>query len=153
MNSRQASGERWLDARLLVAGAAHGTAIVLTAPLSYWGGFDSTTGLIIDQHHPQCGCSLAGCILVMPSGRGSSSSSSVLAEAIRRGTAPAAIVLRESDPIIALGALVAGELYGASCPVVVLDAIDYQRLHSGQQVQVRAATEPAYLLVSEDTRE
>ena len=55
----------------------------------------------------------------MPSGRGSSSSSSVLAEAIRAGTAPAAIVLGEADPILALGAIVARELYGTTIPVVV----------------------------------
>ncbi|HEX6989595.1 MAG TPA: DUF126 domain-containing protein, partial [Bacillota bacterium] len=56
--------------------------------------------------------------LLMPGGRGSSSSSTVLAEAIRLGTGPAAILLTERDAIIALGALVAGELYGRVCPVV-----------------------------------
>jgi hypothetical protein len=55
----------------------------------------------------------------MPAGRGSSSSSYVLAEAIRAGTAPAAIVLGEPDPIVALGAIVAAELYGVDVPVVV----------------------------------
>lgn len=56
---------------------------------------------------------------MMPAGRGSSSSSSVLAEAIRRGTAPAAIVLATPDPILAVGALVAESLYGGRCPIVV----------------------------------
>jgi len=102
-----------------VAGDAQGPALVLDEPLSFWGGVDPATGDIIDVHHPQCDANVAGCVLVMPSGRGSSSSSSVLAEAIRAGTAPAAIVLGEPDPILALGAIVARELYGRTIPVVV----------------------------------
>ena len=107
------------EPRTLVAGAAEGRALVLDEPLSFWGGVDPATGDIVDPRHPQHGANVAGRILVMPSGRGSSSSSSVLAEAIRAGTAPAAIVLREADPILALGAIVARELFGATIPVVV----------------------------------
>ena len=58
----------------------------------------------------------------MPCGRGSSSSSTVLAEAIRLGTAPAAIVLSEPDPILVIGALVAQRLYARTCPIVVVSA-------------------------------
>jgi predicted aconitase with swiveling domain len=81
------------EARTLVAGTAEGRALVLDEPLSFWGGVDPATGDIIEARHPQHGENVAGRILVMPSGRGSSSSSSVLAEAIRAGTAPAAIVV------------------------------------------------------------
>lgn len=121
--------------RTLVAGAAHGPILHLTEPLSFWGGMDVATGCIIDHHHPQVGQSLTGTILVMPAGRGSSSSSSVLAEAIYAGTAPAAIILRETDVIVALGALVAKELYGLACPVVVLEALD---LSQGMAVSLAA---------------
>ena len=107
------------EARTLVAGEATGPALVLEEPLSFWGGIDPATGLIVDVHHPQRGGSVTGTVLVMPAGRGSSSSSSVLAEAIRVGTAPAAIVLHAVDPIVALGAIVARELYGFTIPVVV----------------------------------
>jgi uncharacterized protein len=107
------------EARTLVAGTAQGRALVLDEPLSFWGGVDPATGDVIDGRHPQHGANVAGRILVMRSGRGSSSSSSVLAEAIRAGTAPAAIVLREPDPILALGAIVARELFGTTIPVVV----------------------------------
>jgi predicted aconitase with swiveling domain len=107
------------EARTLVAGTAEGRALVLDEPLSFWGGIDPANGDIVDARHPQHGANVAGRILVMPSGRGSSSSSSVLAEAIRAGTAPAAIVLGEADPILALGAIVARELFGTTIPVVV----------------------------------
>ncbi len=110
------------EARTLVAGSGEGEALVLDEPLSFWGGVDPATGRVIDPRHPQVGSNVAGRVLVMPAGRGSSSSSSVLAEAIRAGTAPAAIVLLEPDPIIALGAIVARELYGATMPVVVAHA-------------------------------
>ena len=107
------------EARTLVTGTAEGTALVLDEPLSLWGGLDPQTGNIIDVRHPQRGANVTGRVLVLTSGRGSSSSSSVLAEAIRTGTAPAAIVLGEADPILALGAIVARELYGKVTPVVV----------------------------------
>ena len=111
--------------RTLVAGSATGPILHLTEPLSFWGGMEVATGRIIDQHHPQVGTCLSGCILVMPAGRGSSSSSSVLAEAIYAGTAPAAIILSEPDVIVALGAMVAKELYGLSCPVVVMNNVAF----------------------------
>lgn len=109
------------DPRALVAGAAHGLVLVLDEPLGFWGGVDPATGEIVDVHHPQAGANVAGRVLVAPGGRGSSSSSSVFAEAVRAGTAPAAVVLREADPILALGAIVARELYGHAVPVVVSD--------------------------------
>jgi predicted aconitase with swiveling domain len=130
------------EGRTLVPGEAHGPALVLTEPLSFWGGLDPATGTIIDVHHPQRGAVVTGSVLVMPGGRGSSSSSSVLAEAIRAGTAPAAIVLAEPDPIIALGAIVALELYGASIPIAVLELSDVDTM---SPVDVRAEEGSAHI--------
>lgn len=93
--------------------------LVLLEPLSFWGGLDPHTGLIIDHNHPQRGLSIIGKILRMPHGRGSSSSPSVLAEALRLGKGPKAIVLGEPDPMITLGVLVAKILYRIDCPVAV----------------------------------
>ena len=95
-------------------------AIVLSEALSLWGGMDPATGRIVDAHHPQRGADLTGRVVVMPSGRGSSSSASVLAEAVRAGTAPAGIVLGEPDLILSIGSAVAEELYGVRVPVVVI---------------------------------
>ncbi|HSJ51601.1 MAG TPA: DUF126 domain-containing protein [Actinomycetota bacterium] len=109
------------EPRALVVGTAEGVVLVLGEPLGFWGGLDPATGTIVDVHHPQAGANVAGRVLVMPGGRGSSSSSSVFAEAVRAGTAPTAVVLREPDPILALGSIVARELYGRAVPVVVAD--------------------------------
>lgn len=108
-------------ARCMTPGHASAATLELSEPLSFWGGFDSTSGRIIDRRHPQVGVSLTGRVVVMRAGRGSSSASSVIAEAIRAGTAPAAIVMEEIDEIVALGAIVADELYGLRMPVIVVD--------------------------------
>jgi predicted aconitase with swiveling domain len=107
-------------------------------PLSFWGGLDAATGLIIDRQHPQIGQSVAGRILVMERGRGSSSGSSVLAEAIRLGTGPAGIVLLTRDAIVAVGAMVAVELYRKPCPVVLARAEDWPRISEARSVRLIA---------------
>lgn len=110
----------------LVAGAAEGPVLRLREPLSFWGGLDPHTGRIIDRWHPDCGLTLTGALLFMESGRGSSSSSTVLAESLRLGTGPAGLILTAPDAILLIGCLVAFELYGAACPLLVLEADDWQ---------------------------
>lgn len=132
-------------------GSGAGAALVLDEPLSFWGGVDPGMGRVIDRRHPQHGERLAGRVLVMPSGRGSSSSSSVLAESVRAGTAPAAILLARADPIVALGAVVAAELYGAAPPVAVLPAEDLARIVTGHRVAVEAAEGAAVVRLGRDT--
>ena len=134
-----------IEGRTLARGVATGEVVVLEEPLSFWGGVDAREGIVVSEHHPQFGILLRERVLVMPSGRGSSSSSSVLAEAIRLGTAPAAILLREVDPIIVLGAVVARELYSVELPVVALGEEDYRSLSQGDVVSVDATGDPATL--------
>ena len=129
---------RFAAERVLMPGVARGQALVLDEPLSLWGGLDTVSGRVIDGRHPQFGRNLSGRIVLLPWGRGSSSSSSVLAEAVRAGTAPAAIVLLEADPIIALGAVVAAELYGRAPPVVTLPEEAYRMIRDGDDVAVEA---------------
>jgi len=122
--------------RVLVEGTGSGEVLSLQEPLSFWGGVDAATGEIIDRRHPQVGHTVAGRVLVMASGRGSSSSSSVLLEAIRNGSAPVAILTLEPDEILSLGAIVAAEVYGRSIPVVLLDEATFRGLMTGDQVTV-----------------
>ncbi|HET6561628.1 MAG TPA: DUF126 domain-containing protein [Marmoricola sp.] len=111
----------------LCPGVAVGPPLCLEEPLSFWGGVDAQ-GRVVDVHHPQHGAGLAGAVLVMRSGRGSSSSAAVLAEQIRAGAAPAAIVLAEADSILVAGTLVAAELYDVQVPVLTLTPRVYDRL-------------------------
>lgn len=126
---------------VLVAGNATAHAIVLDEPLSFWGGFDADTGVIIDVHHAQHGESLKDRVVVMAFAKGSSSTANTLAESIHRGTGPAAIVLAQPDEIVVLGAVVSGELYGDWRPVVVADAAVFGSIKNGQIVTVSAEGE------------
>lgn len=121
---------------VLVDGTASGPALVLPQALSLWGGLDPETGKIIDQRHPNLGDNVTGKVLVLPIGRGSSSASSILLEAVRQGKAPAAIVLAETDAILALGAAVARELYDQAPPVVVVEPDVYQQIQTGQTISI-----------------
>jgi len=73
--------------------------------------------------------------------RGSSSSSSVLAETVRAGCAPAAVLLGEPDLILAVGAAVAQELYGRRLPVVQLPLEDLAAIPDGAQVSINEGGE------------
>jgi predicted aconitase with swiveling domain len=127
--------------RVLAGGSASGAALVLSEPLSLWGGIDPATGAIIDVRHPQRGTSVKSRVLVMRSVRGSSSSSSVLAEAVRAGCAPAGILLGEPDLILAVGAAVAEELYGVRVPIVHLGTSELDAIPDGASLTVQEGGE------------
>jgi uncharacterized protein len=124
------------EGRPLLGGTARGRLLLLDQPLSMWGGLDVASGRVIDPHHPQLGASLTGRILALPSGRGSSSSSSVLAEALRTGTGPRGFILGEPDGILLVGALAAQLMYGIVCPIVLLRRADYRRLRDGSETTI-----------------
>ena len=125
-----------LWAKVLVEGRATGEALVLVEPLSLWGGLNPETGEIIDRRHPQTGQIVTNRVLVLPSGRGSSSASSILLEAVKQQKAPAAIITLETDGILALGAAVAHEMYDKAPAVLVLSPEAYGQMQTGQQVQI-----------------
>ncbi|MBT8039583.1 MAG: DUF126 domain-containing protein [Xanthomonadales bacterium] len=122
----------------LVPGEASGPLALLTHPLSLWGGFDPHTGRVTDENHPQCGLQIGGRVLLMPGGRGSSSSSSVLLESARLQAHPSAIVLVEPDPILVVGALVAADLYDVHIPVVSVAAAVLARFEGAAEARVDA---------------
>ena len=113
----------WCTGELLVGGTATGHLVELAEPLSFWGGVDDESGRIIDRHHPQFGIDLTGAALLMGATRGSSSSTSTLLECIRRETAPALLLLTDTDPILVIAAVVAWEIYGRGPTVVLLSDI------------------------------
>ena len=99
------------QAKVLVPGpAVEAEALVLTAPISFWGGVDPKTSMIADVRHPQHGIEIKGRVLFIPGTIGSSSASAVLLELVHRGIAPAALVLHEPDAILLLGLIVAREM-------------------------------------------
>ena len=128
-----------IHGRPIVEGVAEGEAVVSSEPLSFWGGFDFHTGEIIDKHHPLAGVRAAGKVLAVPFTKGSSTTTAVLLEAVRAGTAPAAILTTGVDSFFALASIVADLMYGKSFPVVALESADFAALRSGMHLVVERA--------------
>jgi cis-L-3-hydroxyproline dehydratase len=108
-------------AQILVAADGSGPVLASREMLSFWGGVDPATGTVIDHRHPWRGRSLAGAVVVLPKGKGSSTGSYVLLDSLAAGVAPAAILMSQVDEIIALGVVVHEEFDGRAIPVLVLD--------------------------------
>ena len=130
-----------IRARVLTAAAAEGPVLALDEPLSFWGAFEPRTGVILDVHHPQRGTCVTGSILLMRESRGSGSAPGAIAEAIRLGTAPAAIILEVPDVNLAIGAEVAATLYGKECAVLVVSGEDMVSLRLAARLKVTATGE------------
>jgi predicted aconitase with swiveling domain len=128
-----------IQGRPVVAGVAEGRGLVSNEPLSFWGGYDHRTGEITDRRHPLSGAMASGAILAVPFSRGSSTTTAVLLEAVRAGTAPAAIVTVGIDSFFALAAIVARELYGCTIPIVAVTAGDFANLHTGDRLHIEAS--------------
>jgi predicted aconitase with swiveling domain len=122
--------------KVVIPGKARGTALVSHEPLSFWGGYDWKTGEIIDRRHDLSGFNAGGKILAVPFTRGSSTTTAVLLEAIRAGTAPAAILTTDVDFFFALASVVAEELYSSPLPLIALDEKDYKQLKTGDEIHI-----------------
>lgn len=119
----------------------------LTAPLlicdeglSFWGGVDPATGRIIDALHPQHGRSLAGHAVMMPTSRGSCTGSGVLLGLAFAGKAPRALIFREGEDILTLGALIANRLFGHDIAVLRLSDDEYDQLSREATVRITDGT-------------
>jgi len=120
----------------VIPGAAKGVALVSSEPLSFWGGYDWKTGEIIDRRHPLSGEIAKNKILAIPFTRGSSTSTSVLLEAVRAQTAPAAIITTAADFFFALASVVADVLYAQPIPLVAISESDFARLQTGDRLEI-----------------
>ncbi len=121
---------------VIVPAEAKGPVLALSEGLSFWGGVDAATGRVIDAHHPLCGQSLAGKIVAMPTSRGSCTGSGVLLELALNGHAPAALIFREHEDILTLGALIAAKMFDVPLPVLRLGAADYERLVAAETAEI-----------------
>jgi predicted aconitase with swiveling domain len=124
------------EARVLVPGSAEGIALRLDESLSFWGGYDPANGEIIDVHHPQYRARVRASILFIPESRGSAGTPAGIAESLRNGSGPAAIVLGEGDVNIAVGVLVANRLYGLAVPVLEWSAQRFDEISSGTRLSI-----------------
>lgn len=114
--------------RTIKKGRGHGLALVSTEPIGFLGGVDPETGLVVEAGHPLYGQSVAGRVLVFPTGKGSTVSSYTLYRLAKNGLAPAAIINAQSEAIVAVGAIIAD--------IPMVDQVDLSQIHDGDTVTV-----------------
>jgi predicted aconitase with swiveling domain len=122
---------RELQGRIIKAGSAEGVALVSQEPVGFFGMIDAETGIVIEQGHPLEGESVAGRVLVFPTGKGSTVGSYSLYRLAKAGLAPAAIVNAESEPIVAVGAIIS--------EIPMVDQVDTAQIRSGDPVIIDGA--------------
>lgn len=127
-----------LSAQRIQAGEARGPVLATQEPLSFWGGVDPASGIIIDVHHPLHGQCLTGAILMMPSSRGSCTGSGVLLDLALTGRGPAALLFSGDEDVLTLGALIATEMFACTLPVLRLSPAAFAALASAKTAVITA---------------
>ncbi|MBT3389844.1 MAG: DUF126 domain-containing protein [Chloroflexi bacterium] len=117
-----------LTGRTIFKGNAEGEALVTTMGISFFGGVDPDTGIIVERGHQLEGQSVAGKVLVFPTGKGSTVGSYTLYRLKHNGLAPAAIINAECETITAVGCIIA--------EIPCVDQINIEQIQSGNKVQI-----------------
>jgi len=112
-----------LTGRVIHGGRAQGRALVSTAPLSFFGGFDLDRGVVSERGHPLEGRCVTGRVLVFPTGTGSTVGSFALLRMVRAGVGPAALVMESCDTTVAVGAIIA--------EIPCVDSVDLSAIADG----------------------
>lgn len=95
-----------INCRRISKGKDSGNAIVTKDPISFLGGVDPKTGIVIDKKHELYNECITDKILIIPSGKGSTVGSYVIYQMAKNNTAPKAIICQKAEPIIAIGAII-----------------------------------------------
>ena len=119
-----------MKGRMISPGKAEGEAIVSTEPIGFYGGIDINTGIVIEKGHMLEGQSIKDKILVFPNGKGSTVGSYVIYGIAKNNVGPKAIINKETETIVATGAILAG--------VPCVDGIDIDQIKSGDILEVNA---------------
>ena len=119
-----------MKGRSINPGIAEGEAIVSREPIGFYGGIDAKTGIFIEKGHELEGQSVKGKVLVFPNGKGSTVGSYVVYGLAMNGVGPSAIVNKETETIVATGAILAG--------IPCVDGIDIDQIRTGDRLRVDA---------------
>jgi predicted aconitase with swiveling domain len=119
-----------MKGRMISPGKVEGEAIVSKEPIGFYGGIDIKTGIVIEKGHPLEGKSVKGKILVFPCGKGSTVGSYVIYGIKKNGVAPAGIINKETETIVATGVILAG--------IPCVDKIDIEKIKTGDKLLLDA---------------
>lgn len=117
--------------RAISRGIGEGAVLSSSEAISFLGGVDAKTGIVIEKGHPLFGKCVSGRVLLFPRGKGSTVGSYVMLQLKKNGVAPAAIINIEAEPIIAVGAIISG--------IPMVDGLDggaYAILKEGKKAKV-----------------
>ena len=122
-----------IKCRMISKGKDNGQTLVTKDPISFLGGVDPDTGIVIDKKHELYNQCITDKILVIPSGKGSTVGSYVIYQMAKNNTAPKAIICQNAEPIIAIGAII------SKIPMVDNPELDIiERLNNDELVTVDA---------------
>jgi len=119
-----------MKGRMISPGKAKGKAIVSSEPIGFYGNVDIKTGKVIEKGHPLEGKKITDRILVFPCGKGSTVGSYVIYGLKKNGSAPAGIINKETETIVATGAILAG--------IPCVDKIDISKIKDGDTIEIDA---------------
>ncbi len=128
--TQQQQADFVLTGRVIKPGVAEGEALVSPEPIGLLGGVDAATGIVTERGHPLESQCVAGKVLVFPTGKGSTVGSYVLYQLAVNGLAPAAILNAESEPIVAVGAIISAIPMVDRLPVAQIETGDYVRVEA-----------------------
>jgi len=117
-----------LKGRPIVPGRSKGLALVSTKPISFLGGVNPNSGVIIERGHDLKGKSVKGRVLCFPYGHGSTVGSYVLYALAKKGVGPKAIINQTADPVVVVGAIIAN--------IPMIDQVDIQQIRTDENVEV-----------------
>ncbi|UCG00440.1 MAG: DUF126 domain-containing protein [Candidatus Heimdallarchaeota archaeon] len=119
-----------LTGRRIYQGKTEGEALVTKDSISFYGGVDPETGIVVEKGHELEGVDTTDKILVFPTGKGSTVGSYVIYQMAKTGKGPKALILQECEAIVAVGCII-GEI-----PCV--DQIDTSQITTGSKVIIDA---------------
>jgi predicted aconitase with swiveling domain len=121
-----------LKGRIIYKGKGEGEALVTSQPISFYGGVDPNTGVVIEKGHELQGQSVKGKILVFPTGKGSTVGSYTLYRMKKNGSAPAGMINKECETVVAVGAIIS--------EIPCVDKIDTSKIKTGDCIQIENGT-------------
>lgn len=120
-----------LKGRIISRGCAKGEVLISRDPISFLGSVDPKTGIVLEEKHTLVGKSIKDKVLIFPYGKGSTVGSYVMYQLKKSGAAPVAIINLETEPIVAVGAII------SKIPLVdMLEKNPYDYLKDGDLVIV-----------------
>lgn len=131
------TGGEKMKGRKISGGTAKGIALVSSAPISFFGGINPDTGIVVEKNHPLEGKSISGKILVFPNGKGSTVGSYTIYRLKKNGKAPLAIINKECETIIAVGTIIS--------EIPCIDKINVSKIKTGDNISVNADKGEVYV--------